>query len=726
MSIDILDRAAPALPIDPLREGLVLLCAELGRQTSVAELGDGLPLAMGCLPPGLVTRALRRIDMTARIGPHPLEGMDPYLLPALLLLNDGQTVLLTRLADEEAEVLVPRAGGGRQVIAPATLAVLYSGTAVFAKSRYRPDGRSGGFAATTGEHWFFGALKRFRRAYAEVALGAMMANLLAIASALFAMQVYDKVVPNSAFDTLWILTSGVVLAIVLESVLRTMRGHLLDIMGKSLDLKLSSQLFERVLNTRLSAKPASLGAFSTQIREFESVREFFTSSSAAVISDLPFVLIFLGIIALIGGMVVWVPVVAIVLMLVPGVLTQRLLGRLSRQNLREGAIKNSILLESIENLETVKTARAEGRCLHLWETLTAQLAATASRTHALSTTLSYGASTIQQLCYVGVVVFGVYRISEGAMTMGALVASSLLSSRAIAPMSQAAGILGRWQHTRVALEGLDQLMSSPVERPDGRRFVRKDSLRGDFRLAELQLRHGDGPLVVDIAALTIRAGERVALLGGNGAGKSSLLRLLSGLGDANSGHLLLDDVSLAQIDPADRRRAIGFLPQDVALLHGTLRENLNLEGAALSNDELLDAADMVGLGEFVRANPLGLDMPILGNGSFSGGQRQAVGLARVILQDPPIVLLDEPTAFFDQTSENRMIERMQGWLGQRTLILSTHRRSLLALVNRAVVLRNGRIIMDGPLDAVVNGNQVQAPAPAAPAPPVEGEMSHAR
>ncbi|WP_106639815.1 type I secretion system permease/ATPase [Allosphingosinicella vermicomposti] len=694
---------------DPLREGLALLCQTLGRPTSVTELGDGMPLLRGRLPLDMVPRALRRIDITARIVDYSLEHVDNVLLPALLVLRDGRTALLMAIEGGEADILLPDAGGGAQRLSQSELAAIYSGTAIFAKPRYRADGRAGNYAAEDGEHWFYGTLKQLKRSYAEVAIAAFTANLLAVGSALFAMQVYDRVVPNSAFDTLWILASGVILAIILESVLRVMRAHLLDTLGKGIDLKLSTQLFERVLGTRLAAKPPSLGAFSTQIREFEGVREFFTASSAAAISDLPFVLLFLGIIALIGGVVVWVPIIAILLMLVPSILAQKQLAALSRQNLREGAVKNSILLESIENLETIKASRAEGRALHLWETLTAQLARSAMKSHMLTASLSHGAAMVQQLCYVGVVVFGVYRISIGEMTVGAVVASSLLAGRAIAPMSQVAGILGRWQHTKVAMEGLDQLMAAPTERPAVRTFVRKEKLSGHYQMEKLQLRHGDAPPVVDVKELTIRPGERVALLGGNGAGKSSLLRLLSGLGDPTGGRLLLDDVSIAQIDPSDRRRAIGYLPQDVALLHGTLRDNLNLEGAALDDEDLFQALDGVGLGAFVRANPLGLDIPILGSGSFSGGQRQAVGLARIILQDPAILLLDEPTAAFDQASETNVIKYMDKWLGSRTLIVTTHKKSLLSLVRRAVVLRQGRVIMDGPLDDVVNGNQVQTP-----------------
>lgn len=695
---------------DPLREGLVLLAGMLGRHASASELGDGLPLVDGRLAIENVPRAMRRLEIAAQVRRSDLD-VPRYLLPALLLLADGESVVLCGIEGDIATLRLPRADGGIQKMPLTELGALHSGLTIFAKARFRSEERAGALAATTGPHWFFGALRRYRNAYLEVALGAMMANLLAVASALFAMQVYDRVVPNAAFDTLWLLASGVALAIVFEAMLRHMRGHLLDTMGKSIDLTLSTQLFARVLQTRLSARPASLGAFTSQIREFEGVREFFTSSTAAIASDLPFTLIFLLVIALIGGWIVVVPVAAIALMILPSLAMQHRLAELSRRNLREGAIKNSILIEAVENLEAIKAGRGEGRAMMLWEALTAQLAETAKRTHSLSSALTYGAAMVQQLCYVGVVAFGVYRISDGAMTVGALVACSLLASRAIAPMTQAAGILARWQHTRVALEGLDQLMAAPVERPENRVFVRAERLRGRFEVQDLVLRYADdAPPVVRVAALAIRAGEKVAILGGNGAGKSTLLRLLSGLGDATSGGIVLDGMNLAQIDPADRRAAIGFLPQDVALMHGTLRENLNLEGRAINDADMYAALDDVGLGRFVRANSLGLDMPLLGSRSLSGGQRQAVGLARVILQDPPIVLLDEPTASYDQASEEHVVARLQAWLGERTLVVTTHKRTILGLVDRILVMRDGAVVMDGPVDGVVSGNQVKVPA----------------
>lgn len=693
---------------DPLREGLQLLCRQLGCITTVAELGDGLALDKGCLPLDMVSRALRRVDVEAKVLTAPLEQLGTPLLPALLIMADGSTRVLMEWRDQQAVLLLPESGGGSECWDSETLNGRYAGTAVIARLAYRPDERAGEFAREQHEHWLRGPLKKRWKTWVEVGVAALMANLLAVTTAIFAMQVYDRVVPTAAYDTLWILASGVGLAIVLEFVLRSLRAHLLDVTGKGLDLQLSSLLFERVMQMRLSAKPGSTGAFSSQLREFESVREFFTSSTIGAISDMPFVLIFLGVIAYIGGPVAWVPLTVIVLMLLPGLLAQGQLARLSRQNLREGAVRQGVLLESIENLETVKATRAEGRNLRLWEHLSADLAEGGVRLRRLSSLLGYGATMAQQLGYVAVVVVGVYRIGAGDMTIGALIACTILASRTVSPISQVAGILARWQHVKVAMEGLDSLMKAPVERPQGRLFARKPSLHGHYRLEEASLRYEEeGPLVLDIKSLEIAAGERIALLGGNGAGKSSLLRLLAGLSDVGGGRLVLDDVNLSQIEPVDRRKAIGYLPQDIALFYGTLRENLLLDGAPHDDRALFEALEAVGLGRFVRRHPLGLDMPIQGSGSVSGGQRQAIGLARLLLQDPRIVLMDEPTSAFDQGNETRIVQYLRHWLTGRTLVVATHKKSLLALVERAIVLREGRVVRDGPVTKVVSGNRVE-------------------
>lgn len=682
--------------VDPLREGLSLLAAELGVTASAAMLGDGLPLDNGRLPLDQVRRAMRRAGLSARVVPMPLDDVPDDLFPTLILLHNGRCLVFAARENDVAVVLSPFTHGGAQKVSMEKLRAAYAGDMVFARPVYNGDSRAEGYARPKKRHWLKSTVAEAWPAFVEVGAAAIFANLLAVASSLFVMQVYDRVVPTSNFPTLWVLTTGVVVAILAELLLRTLRSHLLEATGKTLDHKLSSRLFEQVMSVRLSAKPGSTGAFASQVKEFETVREFFTASTVAAISDAPFIIFFITIIAILGGPVAIAPLVGVIIMLVPALLLQGKMAELSRANLREGAVKHGLLLETVDNLEGLKAARGEGRNLRLWEMLSNQLADSGLKNRNLSMVISSLGSSVQQLTYVGAVVIGVHQIAAGHMTMGALVACSLLVSRAVSPTAQFTGIMSRWQHVKVALEGLDQLMEAPTDRPQDRQFTRKPDLTGHYQLQGVEVRLSpDAPPVLNLPRLEIRAGERVALIGGNGAGKSTLLRLLSGLGDATAGSVLLDDISLLQIEPADRRHAIGFLPQDAALFHGTLRENLTLDGGRHSDDDLIAALDAVGLGGYVRAHPQGLDLPLVGRGSVSGGQRQAIAIARLILQDPRIVLMDEPTAAYDQNNERRLIQYLSGWLEGRTVVIATHRRTVFALTHRVIALSNGRVVGDG-------------------------------
>ena len=598
---------------DSLRLGLVTFCGLFDRTVTPNELSDGFPLTDGELPLDYVPRALSRVGLSARVVDVQIEDLFERLLPAMLLTESDSVVIVISVDENEAKVMLPETNRGIETLTLEQLKSIYKGVAVLAKPKLRKDSRAGNYAVKKGEHWFKGPLKRCWPAYFEVAVASFIANLLAVATSLFSLQVYDRVVPNNAFDTLFILSIGVGIAIIMDFALRVLRAYLLDATGKKLDIQLSSKLFSRVMQIRLSAKPASTGAFSSQIREFETVREFFTSSTAATISDFPFIIIFLAIIGYIGGAVVWVPIIGIVLMLLPSLLMQGKLAELSRSNLREGAVKHGLMLEVIDNLETVKTTQAEGRNLMLWEELSAQLAEENIKLKRISSFLTLGAAMIQQFCYVGVVIVGVFQISNGNLTIGGLIACTMLASRTIAPVNQMAGVLVRWQHVKVALEGLEDLMNSPIERPEGRKFSRKPDIKGQYIADALQFKYAeDGPAILNIKNLKIVAGSRVMLLGSNGAGKSSLLRILAGLTDATGGQLLLDNLAISQIDPADRSQAIGYLPQDIALFYGTLKDNLLLDGELHSDDELYAALDAVGLGDAVREHPMGLDLPIQG------------------------------------------------------------------------------------------------------------------
>ncbi|MEH6775045.1 MAG: type I secretion system permease/ATPase [Cereibacter changlensis] len=684
--------------------GLVELCRVHGIAASAERLTDGLPRGQDePLQPGHAALALRRVYMSCRLSTEPLRSFPEYSLPTLLFLRDGSTVVLEALSDERASMILPATGGGRATWSRAELAARHDGRILVSKPI---DIVSDRLERSDKErrHWIIGPVLDNWAIYRDVMIASFVANLLAIATALFSMQVYDRVVPNQAFDTLWILATGVGIAILLEVVLRIMRASLIDMSGRDLDLRLSAQLFDRVSNIRLAHQPKSTGVFASQVRDFAVVREFFTSGTVTALCDIPFVVIFIGVLAYLGGpMLALVAVAAVVLTVAPGLVMQRRLGRASRESTREAAALNGLLLETVSNLETVKAARAEGRLQRAHAQLSATMATTAVQSRNLTNVMSQIVASVQKFAYAGVIIVGVYLINAGDLTVGGLIACTLLSSRTLAPMGQVAGLLSRWQHVRAAMEGLDGIMRLPVERPADRDYVRAPGVEGTYRLEDVVYRHDpDAAPVVSIPALALGKGEKIALLGGNGAGKSTLLRLLAGLTDPQDGAVLLDDLALSQIDPIDRRRQIGYLPQSVALFQGTLRDNLLLDHGLHGDDELLAALDAVGLGTYVRRHARGLDLQIHSNANVSGGQKQAIGLARVILQDPRVVLLDEPTSAFDHVTEAKVIGFLRGWLEGRTAVISTHKRELLGLTQRAIVLKDGRVARDGDLLQILN------------------------
>ncbi|GAB3275354.1 type I secretion system permease/ATPase [Parahaliea aestuarii] len=692
--------SAGGVPLEPLLQGVQCLLARQGRELTVEGLRYRAPLDHGRLAPESLPELLARLDVAARLVELSLEDICPSLLPCLLLLNDGHTFVLIGKLDGQYDVVCPLTGG-TQTLAPEKLAALYAGRSLFAHARSLQQSRVDGYGRESHGHWFWSRVRSHWKQFAEVALASLFAAVLAVGTALFAMQVYDRVVPTQAEETLWALAIGVFLAIGLECILRGLRAQLIETSGKRLDLALSRQLFEQAVSLKLSARPGSAGAFASQVRDFDSVREFFTAGTLGAFGDLPFTLLFLGLIALIGGPVVWVPVAAMVAIIVPSILAQPVVARRAREGMREAAVRNAVLLEAVDHLETVKSTRAEGRSLRLWQQISAEQAGRAVSGRHLDTWLAGWAAAMQQCAYAGTIIAGVYLIFDGTLTVGGLIACSILSSRALSPATQVSRLLGRWQQVRVALEGLEDLMQRPIEREPQRQYVALSTTRGAFMLRAVRWQYQpDMSPALTLEKWDIGSGERWALLGSNGAGKSTLLRLLAGLYDPTAGSVRLDNLELAQVDSADKRRLISYLPQDVALFHGTLRDNLTLDGGAYDDHQLLEALDRAGLGGFVRAHPLGLDLFLPGNQSLSGGQRQCVGLARLFLQDAPIVLMDEPTAALDQQAEAAVIGQLKDWLADRTLVIATHKRALLELVSHALVLGQGGALLQGTIDSV--------------------------
>lgn len=687
---------------DPLILGLIEICRAHGIGAAAERLGDGLPRDdKGHLPVTAAARALLRVNMSCLLARGEISEIAQETLPVLLFLRDGRCVLFEGCEGGMARIVLPETGGGRSEWPLVSLAGLHDGRYLASKPIDVVTQRLGD-PPRAGGHWILGPVLGNLPVYRDVFLASFMASLFAVATSLFSMQVYDRVVPNQVFDTLWILASGVALAICLEFLLRRMRSKLIDVSGRELDLSLSAQLFERVANLRLSHQPRSTGAFANQVRDFSTVREFFTSGTVSAICDIPLALVFIGIIGFIGGPVALVVLLGAALMVAPGLVLQRELAALSRQNTRESAALNGLLLEAVSSLETVKAARAETRLQRAYVQLTATIADSSIKLRERTNFLMQFAASTQQFCYALVVVVGVYQIAAGRMTTGSLIACTLLTSRTLAPLGQVAGLLTRWQQVRAAMENLDQIMEMPVERPADRHYLRATTLAGSYRISDVTYAHDreSGP-VIDVRALSIAAGEHVALLGSNGAGKSTFLRLMAGLTDPATGSVLLDNLSLSQIDPIDRRRQIGYLPQMAALFQGSLRDNLQLDHGLHDDAALFEALDAVGLGRYVRRHIRGLDLQLFGSGNVSGGQRQAIGLARIILQDPKVVILDEPTAAFDHKTEQQVVAFLSRWLEGRTAIIATHKREMLALTGRAVVLKDGRIVHDDALGKVL-------------------------
>lgn len=690
---------------DPLLGALVLLAQAHDRPVAPEALVAGLPLQDGRLTVPLLLRAAERAGFSARAVRRSLPSIPSLVLPVILLLQDGQACVLTALDLERgrARILLPEAGGGQQEVALDTLAARYSGQAVFAKPAFRFDGRTPEVLQLPSRHWFWGVIGRSWRIYRDVLLASLLINLFALATPLFIMNIYDRVVPNNAVETLWVLAAGVTLVYVFDFIMRTLRSHFLDLAGKKADILLSAALFEKVLGIRMSARPASVGAFASHLGEFESLRNLVTSGAIVALIDIPFVVLFLLVIAYVGGPLVYVPLVAIPLILLGAFAVQGALRQAAEHTSRAAAQKQATLVESLVGLETVKALGAEGMVQSRLEQAVGHAAFWSMRSRRLSVWAVQNTTFIQQMVTVGLLAYGVHLIAEKALTSGALIAAVLLSGRVLAPMVQVSNLATHFYQAWAALKSLNSLMRLPEEREHERSYV-QHPVRGaiEFRDVSFTYPRQSSPSLRHVS-FRIEPGERVGIIGRSGSGKSTLARLLLGLYQPEEGAVLLDGVDIKQIDPAELRRRVGLVPQDGVLFYGTVRENIVFGLPMVEDAAILRAAEMAGVAEFVDLHPLGYDMPVGERGEgLSGGQRQAVIIARALLRDPPVMVMDEPSNSMDVMSESRLVQRLREGLAARTFVLITHRSSLLALVDRLILLDDGRVVADGPREQVLD------------------------
>ena len=651
----------------------------------------------------------RQIGMSLRKTEFSEDILNPWRLPLLIQMQDGQVGVLNQLdVNGNANIQFSGDQGLAQVLTVELLKENVNNVYILRPEKSIPDVRIDEYIKPYEQNWFWTIVLRDWKRYLDVMFASLMANILALATILFSMNVYDRVIPAQSVPTLWVLAGGVLIAAIFEFCLRVARIYLSDIIGKRADLKISDKVFGHALRIKNKERSKSTGTFISQIRELEGVRELVTSTTISAIADLPFFFLFLAIFWLIGGNLFWVMVLVVPLMIIPGILIQKPLAKLASEGMREGAIRNATLVEAVQGIEDIKLLRAESRFQNQWNHMNEAAADISMRQRKLVGIVGAWTQKVQGLTFAIVVLVGCFAVMKGEMTTGALVACSILSSRMLGPIAQISGVLGRFQQAKVAKTSLDELMKKPVDQAPNAHLIHRPVLNGHYELNNIVFKYSenDAKPTLIIPKLEIQAGEKIAILGRNGAGKSTLLQLLSGMQEPVQGKIKLDGVDLGLIDPTDVRRDMGLLNQNAHLFFGSVRENLTLGSPLATDQELLNVLKLTGALSFVLDKKEGLDHQILEGGvGFSGGQRQTLLLSRLLLRQPNILLLDEPTAAIDDVSEKQLIQNLKGWLGQKTLVIATHRRAVLELVDRIIVVHDGKIVMDGPKEQVLGNTQ---------------------
>ncbi len=641
--------------------------------------------------------AAKRAGMQVGFGSRKLSDFDADLTPAILLLaNDQAVVYHGRSNGGDLLIFDPALGEGIGVVREDALQGRYTGYAMLFRPEYRDRAMSDNQPA--GGHWFWSALAASRWSYAQVAMAAALANVLGLSTSVFIMVVYDRVLPNEATTSLVALTFGVGLALIFDFLLKILRAGFIDRAGERADLLMGRRVFDQLINMRMAGRSGSTGATSNTVREFETLREFITSATLVAVVDLPFIAVFLFTIYLVGGSLALIPALAIPVVLLTGIAIQPMLSRLAERSFSDGQSKQAVLVEALTGLETIKTSAASRQMRSRWEDAIKRQSGHGARSRAITQFALNLTGFTQQAAQVLVVFYGVFLITDGQTSMGALVASVMLTGRAMAPLGQLAQTLTRVNQARSAYRSLDALMRAESERPDGRNWISRTDFKGRITFNNVHFAYPDQTDdTLRGVSFTIEPGEKVAILGQIGSGKSTITRLMLGLYQPRVGSIMLDGLDIRQIDPGDLRRTIGSVLQDIWLFSGSVRDNITSGATRTRDQDLIRAGQLAGVEDFVSRHPHGYDLQVAERGEgLSGGQRQAVALARALVGRPPVLLLDEPTSAMDVKSEADLIRRLKDATRQETMVIVTHRTSLLELVDRVIVIENGKVGLDGP------------------------------
>ena len=696
---------------DSLLESLVLYTKLFHKPYTAEALIAGLPIQESqelfsvASSKSLFSRAAARAGLKSTLIQRSVKDMLNLQLPMILLLSNDYTCILESFSEDrkQAKIIYPDGKGVEDWINVDELEQEYLGYAFMLKREFQYGEQSSRTLQLKQKDWFWSTLKLSRKIYSDVIWASLLINLFVLATPLFTMNVYDRVIPNNAQETLMVFTIGIISIYLLDFFLKFTRGYMLEIAAKKSDIIMSSIIFEKVLDLKMAVHPTSVGSFANNLKNFEAVRSFFTTATMTAVVDFPFAVIFLAVIYYIGGYLVLVPLITMILMLTYALVIRKPLQESIESSHEASAKKNGILIEALQNIETVKTMSMAGKTQWEWEESTGEIAEKNLKSRLLSSSIPNITNLLIQLNTVFVVVFGVYLIQEFELTMGGLIAVVILTSRTVAPMGQAAALISNYSDAKTSYETLNEIISRPTERPQGQQFLQRPKINGKIEFQDVSFTYPDS----DIPALTnvsfeIEPGEKVAIIGRIGSGKSTIAKLLLRLYEPDSGTILIDGIDISQIDPADLRRSIGYVPQEVHLFKGTLKENIISSERYPSDEEVIKASIVSGTYEFAHAHPRGYDMPIGERGAgLSGGQRQSVGVARALLGNPDIHLMDEPTNSMDQTTETELIRNLKHEFKDETLIVVTHKIKLLDLAERVIVMHQSKLILDGKKEEVL-------------------------
>ncbi len=693
-----------------LAEAIVFLARFFGVAVQAERLrasvaAQASPAAADFLDQALAQATLAGTALPAGTPRRPTE------MPALLLNGEGQALVILSIADGKYECHVPGIEGSAWQDAAALAQEVPGGRWVAVRPVLFFDQRSLLYSMPVAGRWFWDVFNRNRWVFRWALLGTLVLNIIGALVPFYAMAVYDRVIPNNATSSLWVLTIAVVVLTGFELALRLLRGELVETASRRMDVALSSNIFAQCLRLRAASRPASGGTLANTVRDFESVREFFASTTLTTLGDLPFLLLFLLVIALVGGWLVLVPLAVIPILLLVAFASRAALARHVAASMQESAQRTAHLFETMNGLDTIKALGAEAWSRRKWESLTVAIAANSVETREIVSRVNYINTAVLALSGVAVVATGALLMGEHLLTLGQIIAVSMLTGRALAPVSQITGLIMRWEQTKLSYHALNKIMEAPTD--DDAASLQAPPLSGRIEFRDVGFAYPNSPPLLDKLNLRIRPGERVGVIGKLGSGKSTLLRLLLNQYGPQSGSVLFDDLASTQLDPLSLRRQIGYVPQDVTLFHGTLRENIELGRSQAGDASLLDAIRLACLDDIITQLPNGVATEVGERGErLSGGQRQAVAMARALLAKPPMLLLDEPSSMFDPATEQRLIGRLRS-LKDTTIVLVTHRMAMLALVDRLIVFDKGRIVADGPRDEVMRVLNNQAARPAA-------------